>query len=337
MSEAIKVESYIEPSPTQHPPKRLVQVGGDEDGVSYAFFDRIEIGRYREGREAAGCLLITDPTVSSRHCILTQDQSGRCFARDVSRNGTRLDGRRLSPNLQTEIQVGQTLLIGRQLAFRLEGQQLRDSEVPTSEISKLTMKVEEVKTLTVLVGDIRDYTVLVQQATSSALQESVGRLFERLEKEVISLGGTIKEFQGDAAFAFWEENTSENHAISACEAALKLDGLARELAEVPGFWQVDGFPLQLDWALATGTVVMSGYGEGNVMGLSMVGEPVVLAFRIEKFANDKTGSIIACEATREMASKDFKFHDLGEREVKGFDAPRRLYALTKKRRRLLGR
>ncbi len=337
MSEDIKVESYIEPSPTHHPPKRLVQVGGDEEGASYPFFDRLEIGRFRPGRESAGHLLLVDPTVSSRHCILTQDQDGRCFARDVSRNGTRLDGRRLSPNLQTEIQVGQTLTIGRQLTFRLEGDQPSDTEVPTSEFSKLTMKVDEVKRLTVLVGDIRNYTVLVQQATSSALQESVGRLFERLEKEVISLGGTIKEFQGDAIFAFWEEETSENHGARACEAALKLGRLAEELAEVPGFWQVDGFPLHVDWALATGTVVMAGYGEGNAMGLSMVGEPVVLAFRIEKFANDKTGSIIACEATHEMASKVFKFHDLGEREVKGFDEPRRVYALIRKRKKLFER
>ncbi|NHZ73096.1 MAG: FHA domain-containing protein [Nitrospirae bacterium] len=337
MSEDIKIESYIEPSPTHHPPKRLVQVGGDAEGTSYPFFDRLEIGRYRPGREAAGHLLLVDPTVSSRHCILTQDPDGRCFARDVSRNGTRLDGRRLSPNLQTEIQVGQILTIGRQLTFRLEGDQPSDTEVPTSEFSKLTMKVDEVKRLTVLVGDIRNYTVLVQQATSSALQGSVGRLFERLEKEVISLGGTIKEFQGDAIFAFWEEETSENHGASACEAALKLDRLAAELAEVPGFWQVDGFPLHVDWALATGTVVMSGHGEGNAMGLSMVGEPVVLAFRIEKFANEKTGSIIACEETREMASTDFKFHDLGERDVKGFDEPRRLYALIRKSRRFLGR
>lgn len=337
MSEAIKVESYIEPAPTQHPAKRLVQAGGLDDGASYPFFDRIEIGRYRPGREAAGHLLLNDPTVSSRHCILTQDPDGRCHARDVSRNGTRMDGRRLSPNLQTEIHVGQTLSIGRQLTFRLEGDQPSDTEVPTSEFSKLTMKVEEVKRLTVLVGDIRDYTVLVQQATTSALQESVSRLFERLEKEIISLGGTIKEFQGDAVFAFWEEETSENHAASACEAALKLDRLAKELAEVPGLWQVDGFPLHVDWALATGTVVMSGHGETGAMGLSMIGEPVVLAFRIEKFANEKTGSIIACESTQKMASKDFKFHDLGEREVKGFDEPRRLYALSRKRRRILGR
>jgi class 3 adenylate cyclase len=336
VSEAIKVESYIDPAPTQHPAKRLVQVGGVDDGASYPFFDRLEIGRYRPGREAAGSLLISDPTVSSRHCILTQDPDGRCYARDVSRNGTRLDGRRLSPNLHTEVQVGQTLSIGRQLTFRLEGDQPSDTEVPTSEFSKLTMKVEEVKRLTVLVGDIRNYTVLVQQATTSALQESVSRLFERLEKEIISLGGTIKEFQGDAVFAFWEEETSENHAVSACEAALKLDRLAKELAEVPGFWQVDSFPLHVDWALATGTVVMSGHGETGAMGLSMIGEPVVLAFRIEKFANEKTGSIIACKSTREMASKDFKFHDLGDRDVKGFEEPRRLYALSRKRRKILG-
>jgi len=336
VSEKFKISSYIEPPATHHPAKRLVVVGGDDDGTSYPFFDRIEIGRYREGREAAGRLLVIDPTISSRHCILTQEPEGRCFVRDASRNGTRLDGRRLSPNLKTEIRIGQTVSIGRQVEFRLEGEQ-PEPAAAESDTSKLTLRVEEVKDLTVLVGDIRDYTVLVRQAPSSDLQGSVGRVFERLETAVVSLGGTVKEFQGDALFAFWEEGSSENHAFSACQAALELDQLAKELAEDPSFWQVEDFPLKMDWALATGTVVISGYGTGNALGLSMVGEPVVLAFRIEKFADDATGSIVACSDTQEMASKAFKFKDLGTREVKGFDEPRQLYSLIRKRKRFLGR
>jgi class 3 adenylate cyclase len=305
----------------------LVLVGGDDDSEIYPFFDRLEIGRYHPGREAAGLLLVSDPTVSSRHCILTQDPDGRCFVRDASRNGTRLDGRRLSPNLRTEIRVGQELSIGRQLTFRLEGEapvvQKFESDLPAGTVAQSHMT-----TLTVLVGDIRDYTVLVQQATSAALQNSVGRVFERLEKEVVALGGTLKEFQGDALFAFWEQGSTENHAVGACRAALELDRLAAELANDNSVWQVEDLPLRMDWALATGPVVISGYGTGNALGLSMVGEPVVLAFRIEKFANDETGSIVACTDTMEMATTVFEFRDLGTREVKGFDDPRRLYSLV---------
>jgi hypothetical protein len=40
-------------------------------------------------------LLVGDSTVSFRHCVLTQHPTGRCTVRDVSRNGIRVDGRRL--------------------------------------------------------------------------------------------------------------------------------------------------------------------------------------------------------------------------------------------------
>ena len=60
----------------------------------------------------------------------------------------------------------------------------------------------------------------------------------------------------------------------------------------------------------------------------MIGAPVVRAFRIEKFADDATGSIVACAATVERAGSGFAFRDLGERLAKGFDRAERIYALT---------
>jgi class 3 adenylate cyclase len=64
----------------------------------------------------------------------------------------------------------------------------------------------------------------------------------------------------------------------------------------------------------------------------MVGEPVVLAYRIEKFANRSTGPIIACSTTRSLVGDAFEFKDLGEHTAKGFDAPHHLYSLVKERR-----
>ena len=46
--------------------------------------------------------------------------------------------------------------------------------------------------------------------------------------------------------------------------------------------------------------MIDSFGGERRKGLSMVGEPVVLAFRIEKFVSDKTGPILACSRhTRE--------------------------------------
>jgi class 3 adenylate cyclase len=323
--------TYCAPPPAQYPSKLLVIDNGPDIGTGFAFFNRIEIGRYKEGREAPGLLLISDPTVSTRHCVVTQEPDGRCFVRDTSRNGTRLDGRRLSPNLKTELKVGQVLTIGKECELRLDGE---TPMVPVAEEDSTdgTVGVSNPVPVTVLVGDIRDYTGLVQQAASAEVQDSVGRVFERLEREVVKLGGTLKEFQGDAIFAFWEAGSSSSHAVDACRAALALDQLVGELAQDREVWRVDGFPLHMDWALATGLVTISGYGSDGALGLSMVGETVVLAFRIEKFADESTGPILACPLTHAMATEFFEFREIGSRKAKGFDDSHTLYSLIHERR-----
>jgi len=331
MSVGTTTTSYCAPPATSHPSKRLVVDAGLSNGVSFTFFDHIEIGRYKEDRDAPGLLLVKDPTVSSRHCVITQDPDGRCFVRDTSRNGTRLNGRRLSPNLKTELKIGQILSIGKGLELRLEGEaptQTPSEQEPTDG----TLGVSNPTPVTVLVGDIRDYTGLVQRAAASEVQDSVGRVFEQLERAVVKLGGTLKEFQGDAIFAFWEAGSTENHAVDACRAALALDRLVEEMADDRSIWQVEGFSLHMDWALATGIVMISGYGSEGALGLSMVGETVVLAFRIEKFADDSTGPIIACPITKKMASESFVFNDIGSKKAKGFENSHKLFSLVKEKK-----
>jgi len=322
--------SYCAPPPTQHPAKSLVVENGPNIGTSFKFFSRVEIGRYKEGREAPGLLLVLDPTVSTRHCVISQELDGRCFVRDTSRNGTRLDGRRLSPNLKTELKVGQVLAVGKELELRLDGE-APVATVVDAEATDGTVGISSAVPVTVLVGDIRDYTGLVQRAEAFEVQESVGRVFERLEREVVKLGGTLKEFQGDAIFAFWEAGSSKNHAVDACRAALALNREVEEIAEDRSVWQVGGFSLHMDWALATGLVTISGYGSDGALGLSMIGETVVLAFRIEKFADESTGPILACPVTQAMACEAFDFRAIGSKRAKGFDDSHNLYALVQER------
>jgi class 3 adenylate cyclase len=316
--------SYRPPPPADYPAKRLVEEGGG--GARFPFHDRIEIGRYHEGRVPVGMLLVRDPTVSSRHCVISQDPDGVCLVRDTSRNGTRIDGRRLSPNSKTEFKVGQILSVGEELRLRLDGEETVcvDRGEP---VSTQTLGISNTTIVTILVGDIRDFTTMVRTAPPAVLQESVARVFAQLEKAVEAHTGTLKEFQGDALFAFWEQGSTRNHAAEACRAALDLHLLSKELARDSSVWAVEGFPLEMDWALTTGLVAISGYGGENILGLSMVGESVVLAFRLEKLADETTGPIITCPDTYMMASDSFEFKDLGSRMAKGFDAPQSVYAL----------
>lgn len=158
--------SYRPPPPSNYPTKRLVEEDGN--GATFDFYDRIEIGRYHQGRHQAGVLQVRDPTVSSRHCVITQDPDGTCFVRDISRNGTRIDGRRLSPNSKTELRVGQVLSVGRKLRLRLDGEETFSIE-PEEATGSQTLGLSNTTVVTVLVGDIRNFTTIVRKAPPAVL------------------------------------------------------------------------------------------------------------------------------------------------------------------------
>lgn len=306
----------------------LVSGSGGAGERRFPFFDRVEIGRFRESRRSQdGILMIKDETVSRSHCILTRTTENRCFIRDTSRNGTWLDGRRLMPNIEVEVQLGHVVGLGKNHRFVLEGESSTALEEESSD-GFGTMSIAALSMTTVLVGDIRDFTVYVQKTASEELQRNVNRVFHKLEGTVTSHGGTIKEYPGDAIFAFWDEKSETQHAIAACRAALALNRLAEEMARDRSIWTFEEFPLRMDWALVTGHVVTRSMGGDRPIGLSMVGEPVVLAFRIEKLADETTGPILACARTVGMAEDQFQFRDLGEVQAKGFEHAKKIFALT---------
>jgi class 3 adenylate cyclase len=319
---------YRPPPPGDRELRFLGPVPVKPGGPRYLFYEHLEIGRDDGERpEEPGVLLVPDPTVSRVHCVLTQDRDGRCFVRDVSRNGTRLDGRRLVPNVENPIELGQVIQVGgHQLALLGEAPFRRAAPTTGSTIPAPNQAI-----VTVLVGDIRDYTLLVRRSLSREVQHAVSRTFELLSAEVVRQGGTVKEYQGDALLAFWEGDHSGAQALKACKAALALDAVARQLGDDPAHWPLEDFPLRMDWALATGFVLIDSFGRGTPTGLSMMGEPIVRAFRIEKFASDEDGRILACPATEEFARETFAFRDLGLRLAKGFDAPDHVHALLGER------
>jgi len=302
----------------------LVLWDGTADERRFPFYGRLEIGRDDDQAATPGTILIKDRRVSRRHCIIGERRDGSCFVRDVSRNGTRLDGRRLVPNIEWDLRPGQRLAVVPELEFLVDGEEaVQDAEDEVTATEVMVGKAHA----TLLVGDIRDYTGLVRRAPSAELQQSVSRVFQALNVLVGEHGGTVKEYQGDALVAFWEGDFMGRQVPRACRAALALDVAVQHLAADRSVWALEQFPLEMDWALATGAVAIDTFGGSRPTGLSMIGEPIVLAFRLEKFAGEALGRILACPKTRQLAGSGFRFRDLGEMSAKGFDRPDHVYAL----------
>jgi class 3 adenylate cyclase len=322
------------PGPDSLEPKRLIGVGGSDAGRTFAFCRELEIGRLRHGAPPeTERLLIADRTVSSKHCVISQDADGRCFVRDLSLNGTWIEGRRLVPGTEVELKPGQEISVGQGHVFRLEGRAaesapVRDLPEARAGSQGATDAIPPLIEATIVIGDVQGYTGLVREAPPDVVQASMNALFESLEATAAESGGTVKEYPGDAMLAYWESGGAGNSAARACRAALALHEAARRLARDPSVWMLPGSPLRMDWALVTGPVTARRLGGSHPLGLSLVGEPVVKAYRLEKIADEETGPIVVCSKTYELAGGAFRFRDLGERALEGFPQPERVYALT---------
>jgi class 3 adenylate cyclase len=299
-------------------PLYLIHRSDDGSVHRFVFFERVEIGRHQESREVEpGVLMLKDPTVSRRHCEIVQTAPGRCTLRDVSRNGTWLDGRRLLPNIEFDFHVGQVMRVGAGHEFHLAGGSLDTLDIAGRDDQR-TQSVLEYGEVAILVGDIAGYTSIVQHADPARLHRSVERLFHEIEETLIARGASLKEHQGDAVFAYWSEKHCPTYAETACAAALDVDALARRLAQDTSIWNVPNFPLRMEWAIATGGVAIKSTGGDHPTGLAMVGEPVILAFRLEKLANEERGTVLVCPRTRSLTDGLFVCRDVGELRIDGF-------------------
>ena len=307
----------------------------DRGGVvvnAVPFLWRVVVGRPPDrSAPSEQYVWIDDPIVSRRHCVVRQSLGGRFFIRDESVNGTRVDGRRLSPNVEVEIHAGVDIEVAGRYSLVLSVGDVITEDLHGSVTQGDTHGIEPTEIeVTILVGDIAGYTSLNQRFSAADVAASVKRVFAELESVVTDFHGSIKEYQGDAIFAFWEldQLASEQHTVQASYCALALQQKVAELAADRSVWSLGReFPLVMEWALATGDVVITTIGDERPVGLAILGDIVNYAFRLEKLAGEEYGRILASKATEARARDIFEFQSVGEHSVQGRAGSEQVFAL----------
>ena len=306
---------------------KLIYAPNTDEEKVFWFVDEIQVGRQRVTSGGKGQVILRDGAVSGRHCVVTQSSDGQLLIRDISRNGTKVDGRRLVPNVEVPIEPGALIQIGsHQLLLAVDRSFAIGGEV--TKPTEPTLIVETVSEVTILVGDIQGYTAINQRYGSDEIARSINRVFRSLQATIQAHGGSIEGYQGDAIVAFWERDDIDpaGHATQACAAALALHQDVLSLASTPGVWELEGAPLRMEWAITTGSGSITTIGD-QPTGLAVVGDPVNYAFRLEKLADEETGPILVDDTTKWLAQSQFAFKELGEVEIEGREEPEIVYAL----------
>lgn len=164
----------------------------------------------------------------------------------------------------------------------------------------------------ILHADVVGSTGLVQLNETLAHQR-IREAFRRLSETISGYGGIAHEVRGDALVA---------------EFARASDALSASLAfQAANTVHNDELPDQVRPSVRVGISL----GEVVVADHTVTGEGVVLAQRLEQLA--EPGGVCVQGAAYETVPKrlPFNFDNLGERHVKGFDEPFRVYAVSLKR------
>jgi len=195
---------------------------------------------------------------------------------------------------------------------------IRKSAAPVSQ--------SENRIVSILFSDIRSFTKISENTQARELVNFLNEYFSMMGNEIITEGGNIDKFIGDAIMAiFGAPRTLENSAASAVRAALRM---------VRALTKVDTSEITLpDTGFGTGIGVNCGecvvgnIGFQNKLDYTVIGDTVNLASRLEGVTKYYHQSLIVSEYVYNFAKDDFIFRKVDSVRVKGKDQPVGLYTV----------
>jgi adenylate cyclase len=286
--------------------------------------DKIFVGRGCRGIEASKRIIVEDPRVSRDHAIISTTGLGLQIT-DMSKNGVWVNDVRVAAGSSQGLKDGDIIRIGDALlCVRCPGLALFDEDMERTRSGPIEMIV------TSLVADVRGFSALSQRENSSQVYGLMKDIFGTLTTIVRDFKGTIKDYVGDAVYAFWDHGfqPSKGHALLACRAALQqlqaLDQMGSS-ALSGRYPAAEGLPM--GWGITTGKVTMAHYSS-RAADLALVGDATNLAFRLSSMANKDFATPIAmCSQTADLVQDTLSLVDLGFFTIRGRTGQEHLYGI----------
>jgi class 3 adenylate cyclase/tetratricopeptide (TPR) repeat protein len=170
----------------------------------------------------------------------------------------------------------------------------------------------------VLFADLKGSMELLADRDPEEARKLLDPVLERMMEAVHRYEGTVNQVMGDGIMAlFGAPLAHEDHAVRACYAALRMQESVKRYAEE--VHRAAGVPLHMRVGANSGEVVVRAIGSDLHMDYTAVGQTTNLAARLEQMA--MPGSILIAPETLRLAEGYVVVKPLGERAVKGLDAP----------------
>ena len=169
--------------------------------------------------------------------------------------------------------------------------------------------------ITVLFADIHGFAGLSENSTPEVVARLMQRVFTEMAEAVVSHHGTIDKFIGDAVMAFW--NAPDDDPDHAAHALAAAQDIQRRTAALGPFCEELGLrPIQVGIGLETGLALVGNFGSAHRRTFTALGEPVILASRLEGLTTTYNEQILIGHTCAEALGTD-KLRALGAVQIRG--------------------
>ena len=292
--------------------------------------DKVFIGRSCKGVDPQKRILVQDEQVSRDHAVISR-RAEQLQITDRSKNGTWVNGIRLAAGASSDLGDGDTVRLG-EFSFRVFYPENVTDFTDAAILTDGTRVTPTEIIVTNVVADVREFTTFSQENASSDVYALMKEIFDTFSAIVYNFKGTLKDYAGDAVYAFWDHAVEpiSTQAVLACQAAIQQTQMINEIRTKLSGKNIASANLQMGWGITTGKVTMSHYGS-RAADLALVGDCTNLAFRLSGLANKELSEkIVICSQTAELIRNDLKIKDIGNVEIKGRTGKEHVFGLTLK-------
>lgn len=182
----------------------------------------------------------------------------------------------------------------------------------------------ERREISILFSDIRGFTTMAENLDPQALVTLLHDFLNPMSEIIITEGGTIDKYMGDAIMALFGAPLEQpDHARLACRAAMKM---VQVLADLNRKWAEENRPLlSIGVGVNSGPVAVGNMGSDRLFDYTAVGDNVNLASRLEGLNKYYGTSILVSQTTAEALTNGFILRDVDWVRVKGKAKPAPIY------------
>jgi len=176
--------------------------------------------------------------------------------------------------------------------------------------------------VTVLFTDLIGFTTLSERADPEELVRQLNEYLSKMVSVVFENNGTLDKFIGDAIMAVWGNVQSQGPVADAKACARAGLGMRRALKELNEGWRGEGrMTLGMGVGINSGEALAGNIGSGDRADLTVIGDAVNLASRLEALTRTYGVDLLVGEAAAELIRDDFHLRSVARVQVKGKSVP----------------